>query len=154
MRIEERVQHLVEEKIQDRPDLFLVDIKMHSDNRLTILIDGDKGVDIKDCVSISRHVGFHLEEENAIDQAYNLEVSSPGIDAPLSSLRQYSKNLNRMLRVKLNDQSICEGKLVEVNQGGIKLVANSKIKGQKAHLVEHDILFDQMVETKVLISFK
>ncbi|MFN8406173.1 MAG: ribosome assembly cofactor RimP [Sphingobacteriaceae bacterium] len=153
MCIEERVQRLVEEKIQDRTDLFLVDIKMYADGRLIILIDGDNGVDIKDCVAISRHVGFHLEEENAIDQAYNLEVSSPGIDTPLSSLRQYNKNLNRMLSVSLKDQHRYEGKLVAINETGIKLVVNSKKKGQKAHLVEHDILFDQIAETKVLISF-
>ncbi len=154
MNIERRVQQLVEEKISDRSDLFLVDIKMHSNGQLIILIDGDQGVDIKDCVAISRHVGFHLEEENAIDQAYNLEVSSPGIDTPLISFRQYKKNVNRNLSVKLKDQTICKGKLIEVDDIGIKLATDSKEKGQRAQLIESFMPFDQIAETKVLISFK
>ncbi len=154
MNIERRVQQLVEEKISNRSDLFLVDIKMHSNGQLIILIDGDQGVDIKDCVAISRHVGFHLEEENAIDQAYNLEVSSPGIDTPLISFRQYKKNVNRNLSVKLKDQTICKGKLIEVDDIGIKLATDSKEKGQRAQLIESFMPFDQIAETKVLISFK
>jgi ribosome maturation factor RimP len=54
-------------------------------------------------VAVSRHVGFHLEEENVIETAYNLEVSSPGIDFPLSSPRQYAKNVGRTLGIKMAD---------------------------------------------------
>ena len=152
--IEKRVQQLVEEKISDRPDLFLVNVTMHASGQLIILVDGDHGVAIKDCVAISRHVGFHLEEENVIEQAYNLEVSSPGIDIPLTFLRQYLKNLNRNLSVKLHDQKICEGKLVDAKDTGITLIASSKVKGQKAQMIESFIPFNQIAETKVLISFK
>src|ERR1700759_57569 len=101
MDIEKRVKELVEEKIADRPDLFLVDVKMHSNGKLIVLVDGEKGIGIADCAQISRHVGFHLEEENVIDQAYNLEVSSPGIDMPLSQPRQYLKNVGRSLAIKM-----------------------------------------------------
>lgn len=154
MNIKKRAQQLVEEKIGDRSDLFLLDIKMYPNGQLIILIDGDQGVDIKDCVEISRHIGFHLEEENGIDQAYNLEVSSPGTDTPLIFLRQYKKNLNRNLSVKLKDQTVCEGKLIEVDDIGIKLVTNSKEKGQQRRLIENFLPFDQIAETRVLISFK
>src|SRR5271170_7672543 len=74
MNIEKRVKELVAEKIADKPNLFLVDVKMHSNGKLIILVDGDNGIGIDDCVAISRHVGFHLEEENVIETAYNLEV--------------------------------------------------------------------------------
>ena len=84
MNIEKRVRELVEEKIADWPELFLVDVKMQPNGKLIILVDGDKGVGVNDCAQISRHVGFHLEEESAIDTAYNLEVSSPGVDTPLT----------------------------------------------------------------------
>src|SRR6187402_2150672 len=101
MNIEKRVIQLVEEKIADRPDLFLVDVQMHGSGILSILVDGDQGISIQDCVAISRHVGFHLEEENVIEQAYNLEVSSPGVGEPLKLVRQYKKNIGRDLSVKL-----------------------------------------------------
>lgn len=160
MNIENRVIQLVEEKIFDRPDLFIVDVKMHSSGMLTILMDGDDGIGIKDCAAISRHVGFFLEEENVIEQAYNLEVSSPGIDTPLKSLRQYRKNLNRSLNVHLTDGTQHEGKLISADDRGITIEENIKperIAGQKnkkAELIENLIPFDQIAESKVLISFK
>jgi ribosome maturation factor RimP len=155
MNIEDRVIQLIEEKIADRPDLFIVDVKMHLSGLLTILMDGDQGIGIQDCAGISRHVGFHLEEENAIEQAYHLEVSSPGLDTPLKSLRQYRKNLNRSVGVKLINGTLREGKLIAAEDNGITLAENvKKEKGNKAQLIENLIPFDQIAETKVLISFK
>ncbi|MXV50007.1 ribosome assembly cofactor RimP [Pedobacter sp. HMF7647] len=154
MNVEKRVTELVEEKIADRDDLFLVDIKMAPGNKLLILIDGDNGVDIKDCVAISRHVGFHLEEENAIETAYNLEVSSPGIDTPLKSTRQYQKNVGRLLSVKKTDGSQLEGNLLSVEPEGINIEQQIKVKGKKAELKEVFVPFGEITETKVLISFK
>jgi len=154
MNIEKRVIQLVEEKIADRPDLFLVDVQMHGSGILSILVDGDNGVAITDCVAISRHVGFHIEEENAIEQAYNLEVSSPGLDTPLKLLRQYQKNISRTLSIKQHDSNKREGKLISADESGIVLEENIKEKGKKAFSVQNSILFTDIAETKVLVSFK
>jgi ribosome maturation factor RimP len=154
MNIEKRVAELVEEKIADRPDLFLVDVKMHSNGKLIILVDGDKGIGIADCVAISRHVGFHLEEEGTIETAYNLEVSSPGIDTPLTLPRQYVKNINRQLGIKMADGSKREGKLTALTEDAIVIEEQVKQKGKKAEIIESVIPINQITETKVLISFK
>jgi ribosome maturation factor RimP len=154
MNIEQRVIELIEEKIADKPELFIVDVKFHPNGKLIILVDGDNGIAIQDCVAISRHVGFHLEEENTIEQAYNLEVSSPGIDAPLKLKRQYLKNVGRSLEIKKADGSKAEGKLLQVDDAGIMIEEIIKVKGKKAELIEATIPFDQITETKVLISFK
>ena len=117
MNIDKKITKLVEVKLAElaRPDLFLVDVKMHGNGKLMILVDGDNGVGIADCAAISRYVGFKLEEENVIETAYNLEVSSPGIDFPLSSQRQYNKNIGRDLAIKMADGAKREGKLSSVN---------------------------------------
>ena len=154
MDIEKRVTELVEEKIADRPDLFIVDIKMHASGLLTILIDGDQGIGIQDCAGISRHVGFFLEEENIIEQAYNLEVSSPGLDTPLKSIRQYKKNLNRPVSITFRNGDNKEGKLLQVDEKGITVEENSSEKGKKAKMVESFIPINQIAETKLVISFK
>jgi len=154
MNIEKRVAELVEEKIADRPDLFLVDVKMHSNGKLIILVDGDKGIGIADCVAISRHVGFHLEEEGTIETAYNLEVSSPGIDTPLTLPRQYVKNISRQLGIKMADGSKREGKLTALTEDAIVIEEQVKQKGKKAEIIESIIPINQITETKVLISFK
>ncbi len=154
MNIENRVIELVEEKIADRPDLFIVDVQMHNSGILSILVDGDNGVAISDCVAISRHVGFHLEEENTIEQAYRLEVSSPGIDTPLKSIRQFRKNINRSLKVKLTDGNIREGKLLSADDSGITIQEIIKEKGKKAVTIESFIQITDISETLVLVSFK
>jgi ribosome maturation factor RimP len=154
MQVEKRVTALVEEKISDRPELFLVEVKMLPNNKLIIHVDGDEGISIQDCAAISRHVGFHLEEENTIEKAYNLEVSSPGVGEPLKLQRQYVKNIGRELSVKLNGGEIKEGKLLSVEDHSITIEAKVKEKGKKAQLVETSVDFSNITETKVLISFK
>ncbi|MFZ4101210.1 MAG: ribosome assembly cofactor RimP [Sphingobacterium thalpophilum] len=154
MNIEKRVIELVEEKIAERPDLFLVDVQMHNSGILSILVDGDNGVPISDCVAISRHVGFHLEEENTIEQAYRLEVSSPGIDTPLKSIRQFRKNINRSLKVKLINGNTREGKLLDADESGITIQEIFKEKGKKAVTIESYIQTTDISETIVLVSFK
>ena len=156
MNIEKKVRELVEEKISamGRDDLFIVDIKMQSNGNLIVLVDGDKGIGIDDIVAISRHVGFRLEEENVIETAYNLEVSSPGLDAPLKEIRQYLKNIGRNLAIKMADGSKREGKLNGITEDAILIVEKIKEKGKRAGIIESVIPIEQITETKVLISFK
>ena len=156
MDIEKRVRELAEEKITEigRPDLFLVSVKMLPNGKLIILVDGDKGVGIADCAQISRYVGFRLEEDNVIEEAYNLEVSSPGLDAPLALPRQYVKNIGRTLAIKMADGSKREGKLSGLTEDAILVEENIKEKGKKAETVESVIPLTQITETKVVISFK
>jgi ribosome maturation factor RimP len=154
MNIEKRVRELVEEKIAEKPNLFIVDIKMHANGKLMILVDGDNGVGIDDVAAISRHVGFHLEEENVIETAYNLEVSSPGVDLPLTSLRQYLKNIGRNLAIKMADGTKREGKLTGITEDAIVIEEKIKEKGKRAEIIESVIPISKITETKVLISFK
>lgn len=154
MGAEKRVLELVEDRIADRDDLFVVSVRIVNHKIVEILIDGDNGVSIDDCAQISRHVGFHLEEEEVFDNAYRLEVSSPGLDKPLKLLRQYQKNLNREVRVLREDGTTVEGKLVNTSDEEIVLEYKVKVKGQKAELKQETISFSDIKETKVLISFK
>ncbi len=154
MQVENRVIELIEEKIADRPDLFIVSVRFLKNGILEILLDGDNGIAIEDCAQVSRHVGYHLEEENAIEKAYRLEVSSPGIDSPLVMNRQYEKNIGRNVQVKLQDGSKKEGNLLSVTEQAIGIEEKVKEKGKKAVLIQTEIPLDQIKETKVLISFK
>ena len=156
MNVEKKVAELVEEKIAEieRPDLFLVSVKLHSNGKLIILLDGDKGIGIAECAQVSRYVGFKLEEENVIETAYNLEVSSPGIDLPLTSLRQYAKNVGRQLQIKMADGSKKEVALTGMGEDAIIVEEKIKEKGKKAELIEAVIPINQITETKVIISFK
>jgi ribosome maturation factor RimP len=154
MNIEKRVRELVEEKIAEKPNLFVVDVKMHANGKLMILVDGDSGIGIDDVAAISRYVGFKLEEENVIETAYNLEVSSPGVDMPLTLMRQYLKNVGRNLAIKMADGAKREGKLTGITEDAIIIEEKIKEKGKRAENIESVIPINKITETKVLISFK
>lgn len=154
MQVENRVIELVEEKIADRPDLFIVSVRFLKNGVLEILLDGDQGIAIEDCVQVSRHVGYHLEEENVIDKAYRLEVSSPGIDSALVLPRQFEKNIGRDVQIKMLDGTKKEGQLLSITGSTVGIEEKVKEKGKKAVLLQTEIPLDQIKETKVLISFK
>lgn len=152
--VEDIVIALVQEKISDREDLFVVDVKMHSNGKLEVLVDGDQGISIQDCAGISRYVGFRLEEDDVIQHAYRLEVSSPGIDRPLDTVRQYRKNIGRSVDVRLADGVTRTGKLLDVTDASVVIVETIKEKGKKAVEQQREIPLGNITTIKVLISFK
>lgn len=160
MQVENRVRELVEEKIADRPDLFIIGIQLYPNGKLNILLDGDQGVSIDTCVKVSRHVGFYLEEEDLIPHAYNLEVSSPGAETPFTHIRQYSKNIGRTVEVQLKDGQVKTGELLDIEGESILKIAaelptkgKKIIKGRKAPTEEISVDLAEIVTTKVIISF-
>jgi ribosome maturation factor RimP len=154
MNLEKRVRELVDEKLTDRPDLFIVSIKIANQANVTVLLDGDNGLGIHDCAMVSRHVGFHLEEENAISDAYTLEVSSPGLDTPLILARQFQKNIDRTLAIKLISGEKVEGILKAAADGEITLNINIKEKGKKLRNEDKTIPKSEIAEALVQVSFK
>jgi ribosome maturation factor RimP len=154
MSVEKRIRELIAEKLADRPDLFVVEIKIVNNKNVTILLDGDNGVGIHDCALVSRHVGFHLEEENLIDNAYTLEVGSPGLDTPLTLDRQFQKNIGRLLEIKLKEGKQTEGKLLAADENSLTIMEVVKEKGKKSKEAEKSINKDEITEVKVGVSFK
>lgn len=75
--------------------------KKYDGMNLTIVIDKDGGVTINDCETLHRAIDQPLDELDPIDCAYTLNVSSPGIDRPLKTERDYKRNLNKKISVKL-----------------------------------------------------
>ncbi|TNE95062.1 MAG: ribosome maturation factor RimP [Deltaproteobacteria bacterium] len=121
---------------------------------LHILIDADQGVTIDACARVSRAVAEEIEAGDLIESAYTLEVSSPGVDYPLGSKRQYQKNVGRELKVLLQSGQDILGKLEEVSETGIALCVKKKEKGKKA--VEEAVFFpfDEIKKSIVQVSFK
>ena len=68
---------------------------------LRVYIDKDGGVNIDDCEAVSRALEVKLDEKDPIEQAYILEVSSPGIDRPLKKDADFVKYQGEIIDVKL-----------------------------------------------------
>ncbi len=137
------------------PGQFLVDVVASSKNfsKITIIVDGDKGVTIDDCSKISRILSEKLDEAGIGNSHYVLEVTTPGLDQPLKLERQFRKNTGRGLKVHLKDKAIVQGNLIACNENGIELNIEKK-EGKKIIEIPTLIRYDQIEKAFVLISFK
>ena len=68
---------------------------------LRVYIDREAGVNLDDCAAISHQLSAILDVEEPIQQAYDLEISSPGINRPLFKLSDYERFSGRTAKVKL-----------------------------------------------------
>ena len=110
MTFKEQVLELINQALIDKPTVFLIDLLISDSNKITVLIDGDSGVLLQDCIDISRSIENNLDRE---EQDFSLEVASVGVGSVLKTLRQYYKNVGRTLIVKTIAETI-EAELVEV----------------------------------------
>ncbi len=150
------IGELVEKHLPDETH-FVVEVKLEENagkTKILILIDADQGVTIQACAKLSRAVSGELEENEMIGEAYVIEVSSPGLDFPLSSARQYQKNIGRELKLTLNSGTDVLGKLLEIDATGLKLLVKKKEKGKKATEEELHYPFAEIKKSIVQVSFK
>ena len=104
MNLKERVKELIDKGLEQNTSLFLIDFSIVKDNLIKVIIDGDNGVSIEDCVALSRAIEHNLDRE---EEDFSLEVSSCGILAPLTLERQYVKNKGREIEIQtLNEKHI------------------------------------------------
>ena len=76
-------------------------VKEYGNMVLTLYIDSENGVTIDDCEKVSRAIDPILDENDPIEEAYYLSVSSIGIDRPLKKDRDFERNMGKKLQVKL-----------------------------------------------------
>ena len=149
------VKKLLEEGLNQREDLFLVDFDVLGDNTIKIVIDGDNGVLVEDCMFISRAIEHNLDRE---EQDFSLEVLSAGATSPLTNIRQYKKNIGRTLSVKTTNDEDIEGKLTEVNDEKILLEWKAREpkpigKGKVTVKKQAELSYDTISKAQVVIKF-
>ncbi len=138
----------------DGSSLFVVEIKIGSDNNISVIIDGDYGVTISQCVDVSRAVEGNLDREI---EDFELSVSSYGIDQPILMLRQYQKYIDKPIQLHLNDDTVKRGVLVSTTPS--KLILKEEIvkknrKSRKMLIGEPiEITMDNIKLAKGLIVF-
>jgi ribosome maturation factor RimP len=149
----QRIEALIEGLIAETKEIFLVSVKIKPTNNFKVFLDADNGLSIEKCIKINRALYRIMEEEGWYpDGNFSLEVSSPGVDEPLKSLRQYKKNIGRKVEVTLTDDAKIEGKLLEAAEDGIK-VEVTEGKNKKAVITVKAVAFADTKQVKVLISF-
>lgn len=152
---ESKVIELVSSRIEGS-QLFLVSVTVGSASDIRVLVDSVEGVSIGECAELSRWLTAELD---LIDENFSLEVSSPGLGAPLVLKQQYLKNIGRDVEVILNDGKKKKGTLKMMNDDGIalelteKMIAGGSQKKKKNVIVVKEFKFQNIKSTKVVIKF-
>ena len=151
----EKVNALVEEALAEDTTLFLIDLSIRDNNAITVVIDGDNGIGIDDCIAFSRKVEHSLDRE---EEDFSIEVMSAGATEAFVNKRQYGKNKGRLLSIKRMDGKKMEGELLEVNEDSIKIGWKSREpkpvgKGKVTLQKEAVLNFEDIAEAKVKIKF-
>lgn len=155
MSFKEQVEALLASFLEERKDLFLVDLKISADDQITVTLDGDNGVTLQDCLDASRAIEFNMDRE---EHDFALQVMSYGLSEPLALNRQYQKNIGRELDVVLTSGEKIEGELVSVDEEAITLLLKyrrPKLIGKGKEDVEEEkvIRLDEIKKALVVIKF-
>ena len=155
MTFKDKVNELLNGALDENPDLFLIEMTISQDNKIMVVIDGDHGVTLQDCINISRAIEHNLDKD---EYDFGLDVASAGATAPLKLLRQYTKNIGRKLKLITLDQEKYEATLYDVVEDKIVLkwkTREAKAVGKGKVTVEKEALipFENIKEASVIISF-
>jgi ribosome maturation factor RimP len=151
----EKVNTLLQEVLDEDQSLFLISNEITAGNKIVIVIDGDNGVTLSDCMKVSRNIEHNLDRE---EEDFSLEVYSSGVSEGITHIRQYKKNIGRKLEVNTADGKKVEGTLVETDDEKIKLqwkarepkpIGKGKVTVQK----EQEIPYGDIIKAKVMVTF-
>ncbi len=150
-----KVTELLEAALQEDPSLFLVDFTIDLDNKINVVLDGDQGVTLQDCIKVSRAIEHNLDRE---EEDFSLEVASAGATTPMVLPRQYAKNVGRKLAVRTTAGESVEGNLTAVTDAGIVLEWKAREpkpigKGKVTVKKKKEIDFSDIKEAKVILKF-
>ena len=154
MNFRSKVETLLEASLEENSSLFLIQLKIGSDNSIHITLDGDQGVTLKDCMNVSRAIEHNLDRE---EYDFSLEVASAGVGSPLLNSRQYIKNIGRKLRVESMEVSTLEGTLTAADNQAFTLEwkqreAKPVGKGKVTVTKQKTLSYDQISIAKVLVK--
>jgi ribosome maturation factor RimP len=89
---------------------------------LRVIVDSDHGVSLDDAADVSREIAALLDAGNILGETpYTLEVSSPGVDRPLTEPRHWRRARGRLVRVKVTGEGSVEGRLLAADADGVTL---------------------------------
>ena len=140
----------ISNEIAEKLNFFVIDISFRGDNRkkiIEVFVDAEKNIDADNLAEISREINSIIEDQDIIQQAYRLDVSTPGVDRPLKFLKQFPKHINRNFEVsyKTEDETrTITGKLLSVEREELTFLSDKK---------EVLIEFKNITTAKVIISF-
>ena len=148
MNLEQNIEDAIEAKIKEL-GFELYEVKYFSAGGkkiLRIFADGDNGISLDECASISRGLSEYLDETDFGGNAYTLEVSSPGLDRPLITPKDFRRLIDKKVQVRYRNEA---GKQRKVS-GILNSVTDEKIvvAGEKG---SEEISFESVDSGKFIV---
>lgn len=138
----EDIVHELAKPVIDRKGFEIVEIEFKKEGKdwyLRVYIDKEGGITINDCQSVSEELSELLDEADPIEQSYIFEVSSPGIDRPIKTDRDFEKNNGKLIEIKLfspfNGKKTIEGILKGHTADEVKIEANGELMSISRSLI-------------------
>ncbi|KAA3616044.1 MAG: hypothetical protein DWQ05_09815 [Calditrichaeota bacterium] len=135
----------------DNKNIEFVDLEIKGSQNnpvICIYVDEVGGIPIKKCVSISRELNQIIETENIIKSAYRIDVSSPGMDRPLKTERDFARNIGRFIKIdyQLNEvKHERDGEIVSAESEYVIIKKNEEI---------HEIFYESIDKALIQIKWK
>ena len=144
------------EEFLEGSDNYLAEVIINPGNVISIEIDNDNGVNIDDCVKLSRYLESKLDRD---DEDFEISVGSVGLTSPFKSVRQYIKHIGNEVEVLTKKGEKTSGILKTVTENEFTITTSKKIKLDSAKRkteVSEDLhfKFEEIKYTKYLIRFK
>lgn len=151
MSLSEKITELVQPAVE-KAGFFLEDVHVVSPGNhriVTCIVDGQTPLNLDQVTSVSRDISELLDAADFMDDtAFTLEVTSPGVDRPLTLGRHWKKNINRLVKVVKHDGSVINGRITSVEESHALL--SEDIKGKSK---EHTVVFADIKRATVEIEF-
>jgi len=116
--------------------------------RITVIADGDRPLDLDTIAALSQRASALLDDADAAQGSYVFEVSSPGVDRPLTREKHFRRARGRKAELTLSDGSSVTGRLGDTDDGVLHLVVR-----EKSGWVVCDIPLDQVAKAVVQVEF-
>ena len=151
MILKEEIEKIASVKAQELNG-SIVDVTISSGNDIVVYFDKIGGVQIEECVSISKSINDYFDRDI---EDYALTVCSPGLTNPFKIKEQYEINKGREVIVKKSDGKKISGTIVS-SDNQLTLAVKKKEKGFRNRYVFNDLIipFDEIKETRLKIKFK
>jgi ribosome maturation factor RimP len=149
----ERLRGLLEPLVSAKAlDLEEIEVSRAGKRRvLRIVVDSDEGVDLDQCAELSRSLSERLDETDAMgDDEYELQVSSPGAERPLTERRHFVRAVGRLAKLQLHEDGELVARILSVDDEGLDLEVPG-VKGRRP--TQRRVAFAQVAKARVEIEF-
>jgi ribosome maturation factor RimP len=118
--------------------------------RITVIADGDEGLDLASIAELSRSASELLDGVDDTSVPYVLEVTSRGVDRPLTTEKHYRRARGRKVELTLTDGSVLAGRLGETGDGAVRLVVR---EGRQSSFTVRELPLEGIAKAVVQVEF-